>query len=186
MERRREPRGGVSCVIMSASASRGIVACRLGVGPVPDLRVAATDTADPAFMTAAKPDVLLLDVGLARDDSLSVRAALRKHDPATTIIMMDLIPMHEGIVQFVNAGLSGLVLKDTTDVKFVATIGFVAAGDKVLRPLMAESLFSQIVKPAETVTTADVPDGVHTTRRAREVIELIGDGPSSKEIAGNS
>lgn len=48
---------------------------------------------------------------------------------------------------------------------------------------MTESLFSQVVKSAETVMAADVLDDVRTTRREREVIELIGDGLSNKEIA---
>ena len=71
---------------------------------LPDLRVVAAGAADPAFIDREKPDVLLLDVGLGDDDSLSVAAALTKHAPATKIIVMDLIPMSEDIVQFVNAG----------------------------------------------------------------------------------
>ena len=151
---------------------------------LPDLRVVAAGAADPAFIDREKPDVLLLDVGLGDDDSLSVAAALTKHAPATKIIVMDLIPMSEDIVQFVNAGVSGFVLKDATFDEFVATIRAVAAGGKVLPPRMAESLFSQIANAAAaTQRREQVLEDVRMTRREREVIELIGEGLSNKEIA---
>jgi DNA-binding NarL/FixJ family response regulator len=151
---------------------------------LPDLRVVGTGVADPAFIEAAKPDVLLLDVGLRDEDSLGVAAALRKQAPNTKIIVMDLIPMNEDIVQFVNAGVSGFVLKDATFEEFVATIRSVAAGEKVLPPRMAESLFSQIASAAATPQgRPQVLEDVRMTKREREVIELIGEGLSNKEIA---
>lgn len=150
---------------------------------LPDLRVVAVGVAEPAFMDEMKPDVLLLDVGLRDDDSLRVAAALTKQAPGTKIIVMDLIPMNEDIVQFVNAGVSGFVLKDATFDEFVATIRSVAAGGKVLPPRMTESLFSQIANAADAQGHAQVLEDVRMTRREREVIELIGEGLSNKEIA---
>jgi DNA-binding NarL/FixJ family response regulator len=150
---------------------------------VPDLRVFGSSVADPAFIAETKPDVLLLDVGLNDDDSLGVAAALRKQAPATKIVVMDLIPMNEDIVQFVNAGVSGFVLKDATFDEFVATIRSVAAGGKVLPARMAESLFSQIASAAATHSRERVLEDVRMTKREREVIELIGEGLSNKEIA---
>ena len=150
---------------------------------LPDLRVVAAGVAEPAFMDATRPDVLLLDVGLRDEDSLRVAAALSKQSPGTKIIVMDLIPMNEDIVQFVNAGVSGFVLKDATFDEFVATIRAVAAGGKVLPPRMTETLFSQIARAADTRGHEQVLEDVRMTRREREVIELIGEGLSNKEIA---
>ncbi|HWH51499.1 MAG TPA: response regulator transcription factor [Gemmatimonadaceae bacterium] len=153
------------------------------LGRIADFRIEAARVADDAFMLAVKADVLLLDVGLADDDSLKVAAALSRGFPSTKIVMMDLIPVHDDIVQLVNAGVSGFVLKDATFDEFVATIRSVAAGDKVLPPRMTESLFSQIVRSAATAAPAEVLDDVRMTRREREVVELIGEGLSNKEIA---
>ena len=150
---------------------------------VPDLIVAATAVADPAFMEHTRPGVVLLDVGLADDDSLNVATALAKRFPATKIIVMDLLPMNDDTVQFVNAGVCGFILKDATFDEFVSTIRSVAAGDKVLPPRMTHSLFSQIAKMVEAEGRARVIEDVRMTRREREVIELIGDGLSNKEIA---
>jgi len=126
---------------------------------------------------------LLLDVGLRDEDSLRVAASLAKRSPGTKVIVMDLIPMSDDIVQFVNAGVSGFVLKDATFDEFVATIRSVAAGGKVLPSRMTESLFSQIAKAADAQGHEHVLEDVRMTRREREVIELIGEGLSNKEIA---
>jgi DNA-binding NarL/FixJ family response regulator len=153
------------------------------LGRLPDVQVAVTGVADAAFMDETKPDVLLLDVGLRDEDSLGVAAALTKRSPGTKVIVMDLIPMSDDIVQFVNAGVSGFVLKDATFDEFVATIRAVAAGGKVLPSRMTESLFSQIAKAADAQGHEQVLEDVRMTRREREVIELIGEGLSNKEIA---
>jgi len=150
---------------------------------LPDLQVVASGAVDAAFIDETKPDVLLLDVGLGDEDSLRVATSLAKRSPGTKVIVMDLIPMSDDIVQFVNAGVSGFVLKDATFDEFVATIRSVAAGGKVLPSRMTESLFSQIAKAADAQGHEHVLEDVRMTRREREVIELIGEGLSNKEIA---
>lgn len=150
---------------------------------LPDMRSVSAAAADAAFLDEMKPDVLLLDVGLGDEDSLNVAGALAQRSPPVKVIMMDLIPMHEDIAQFVTAGVSGFVLKDATFDEFIATIRAVATGEKVLPPRMTESLFSQIATTAASRGREQVVEAVRMTRREREVIELIGEGLSNKEIA---
>ena len=153
---------------------------------LPDMRVVASMPAPSPSLNDTPVHVLLLDVGLLDDESLRVAVALRADMPDTKIIVMDLMPVHEEIMDFVNAGVSGFVLKDATFDEFVGTIRSVASGQKVLPPRMTGSLFSQIVNDAGDPGrngTDDVLDDVRMTRREREVIELIGGGLSNKEIA---
>jgi DNA-binding NarL/FixJ family response regulator len=150
---------------------------------LPDVRVVSSDVADSASLTATKPDVLLLDVGLRDQDSLGVAATLREANPTAQIVVMDLLPVNEEIMEYVNAGVSGFVLKDATFEEFVGTIRSVAAGKKVLPPRMTESLFSQIAKEVVGQEPAAVLEAVRMTPREREVIDLIGEGLSNKEIA---
>ena len=150
---------------------------------LPDIRVIASDVPDPAVLAQAKPQVLLLDVGLRDQDSLSVAAALKQSHPDAKIILMDLLPVNEEIKEFVNAGVSGFVLKDASFDEFVATIRSVAAGQNVLPPRMTESLFAQIAREAGGQERAQVIEDVRMTPREREVIDLIGEGLSNKEIA---
>jgi DNA-binding NarL/FixJ family response regulator len=148
-----------------------------------DIRVVSSDVADSASLAETKPDVLLLDVGLRDQDSLRVAATLRQENPDAKIIVMDLLPVNEEIMEYVNAGVSGFVLKDATFDEFLTTIRSVAAGTKVLPPRMTESLFSQIAREVHGQEPAQVLEAVRMTPREREVIDLIGEGLSNKEIA---
>jgi two-component system response regulator DevR len=148
-----------------------------------DMQVVSSADVDLAPLAAAKPHVVLLDLGLRDQDSLRVAAQITKDNPDARIIVMDLFPVHEEIREFVNAGVAGFVLKDASFDEFVGTIRSVADGKKVLPQQMAESLFSQIAKAAAGPDDTRTLDDVRMTRREREVIELIGEGLSNKEIA---
>jgi DNA-binding NarL/FixJ family response regulator len=150
---------------------------------LPDVTVVASGEVDFSFLADTKPHVLLLDVGLRDHDSLRATIALRKENPDARIIVMDLFPVHEEIREFVNAGVAGFVLKDASFEDFVDTIRTVAAGGKVLPAEMAESLFSQIAKVSSEPAVARTLEDVRMTPREREVIDLIGEGLSNKEIA---
>lgn len=150
---------------------------------LPDMEVVVAGRADPEFVDQAQPQVLMLDAGLRDEDSLNVAAAIAKRRIDTRVVVMDLMPANEDIVQFVNAGVAGFVLKDATFDEFVATIRAVAAGDKVLPSRMTETLFSQIVQGGDSRGRERLLEDVRMTRREREVIELIGEGLSNKEIA---
>ena len=145
--------------------------------------VAAGSSGDPALLREAKPQVILLDVGLWDDDSLRLAETVKKEYPGSRVIIMDLLPVHEDIVEFVNAGVSGFILKDATFEDLVSTIRSVADGAHVLPPEMTSSLFSQIAKEAIVRGKAAALECVRMTAREREVIDLIGEGLSNKEIA---
>src|ERR1044072_1355621 len=113
-----------------------------------DVRAVAFASADAAFAATAAPRVLLLDVGLGDEENLRVVASFVQRMPDSRIIVMDLIPVNEEIMELVNAGVSGFVMKDASFEEFVDTIRSVAGGEKVLPPRMTESLFAQIAKEA--------------------------------------
>jgi DNA-binding NarL/FixJ family response regulator len=153
------------------------------LGRLPDFQVLAAATASPAFLAESSPHVVLLDVGLDEEDPLKVAAFIRDAAPTTKVVVMDLIPVNGEIIEFVNAGVDGFVLKDASFEEFVATIRAVAAGEKVLPSRLTESLFSQIAKEVDGRGREHVLEDVRMTRREREVIDLIGEGLSNKEIA---
>ena len=146
--------------------------------------VAAGSSGDPALLRDNQPHVILLDVGLWDDDSLRVAETVKNESPDSKVIIMDLLPIHEDIVEFVNAGVSGFILKDATFEDLVTTIRSVADGAHVLPPEMTSSLFSQIAREAVEKGRAEAAiESVRMTPREHDVIELIGEGLSNKEIA---
>ena len=146
--------------------------------------VAAESSAGFALLRKVQPDVILLNVGLWNDDSLHVEETVMKEHPKAKVIIMDLLPVHEDIVKFVNAGVSGFILKNATAEDLVSAIRSVVGGADVLPPEMTSTLFSQISKEALVRGRAVPMDSVRMTPREREVIGLIGEGLSNKEIAG--
>ena len=130
-----------------------------------------------------KPDIVLIDIGLRAQNSLQIVKSIKKKSKGPKIIVMDLMPVENDILDFVKAGVSGFILKDAMVHEFLKTIRIVASGGKVLPANMTSSLFSQIVERAVNGSqNADLMYAVRMTKRERQVIELISDGLSNKEI----
>jgi DNA-binding NarL/FixJ family response regulator len=154
------------------------------LGQHADLKVVAGGpSGDPALLRGLEPHVILLDLGLQNGDSLAVAEQVKRDYPQSKIIVMDLLPVHEDIMEFVNAGVSGFIMKDATLDDLVNTIRAVSQGAHVLPPQMTGSLFSQIAKDAISKGRPEVLDSVRMTPREREVINLIAEGLGNKEIA---
>lgn len=150
-----------------------------------DLKIVLSAAGDEtANLRDKRPHVILLDVGLDHGSSLRVAERFQKESPASKIIVMDVVPVHEDIVEFVNAGVSGFIMKDATLDDLVRTIRVVAGGAHVLPPQMTTTLFTQIAKEAMTRSGRTVAmESVRMTPREREVINLIAEGLGNKEIA---
>jgi DNA-binding NarL/FixJ family response regulator len=150
---------------------------------ISDLTVVAGGSSVDALLKHAKPDVILLDLGLRNGDSLRVVHRVKTEFPDAKVIVMDLLPLHEEIVEFVNAGVSGFIMKDASLDDLVNTIRAVSKGAHVLPPQMTGSLFSQIARDAVARGRPEVLESVRMTAREREVVDLISEGCSNKEIA---
>lgn len=152
-----------------------------------DLRVAAAIGTSENILrkiNTVKPNLALLDLGLRSQNSLQIVKSVKKSFSSTKIIVMDLVPVHEDILEFVQAGVSGFILKDASVDDFLRTIRSVADGNKVLPPHLTDSLFSQIVEHAVNgPKRSSLIKSVRMTKREKQVIVLIADGLTNKEIA---
>ncbi len=138
----------------------------------------------PDSIIDLKPNVVLLDLGLANKNSLELVKSLKDGNQHINIIAMDLIPIQEDILRFVEAGVSGFILKDASIAEFIKTIRSVAGGEKVLPSTLTGSLFSQIMDyGVNELGPSKLIQSVRMTRREREIVELIAEGLANKEIA---
>jgi DNA-binding NarL/FixJ family response regulator len=153
----------------------------------PDIEVvAAFGNGRDAVLKATqelKPHIILLDLGLKGQNSLRLVEWVKKESSKIKVIVMDLIPAEGDIIEFVREGASGFLLKDATFDDFLKTIRSVAAGATVLPPSLTGSLFSQIVEQMVGQGKTDLIASVRMTKRERDVIDLIAEGLSNKEIA---
>lgn len=153
----------------------------------PDMHVVATvGNGENILMMMDKlsPDIVLLDLGLRSQNSMQVVKLIKEYFQKTKLIVMDLIPSQTDIFEFVQAGVSGFMLKDISVTEFLKTIRSVYQGTRVLPPHLTGSLFSQIVEHAINGSKPSaIVESVRMTKRERQVIELIADGSTNKEIA---
>ena len=147
--------------------------------------VAVAEDAGAALLRVpeTRPRVVLVDAGLGEHDSYSLVERIRQAAPETRVIVMDVLPVPEEVVQFIMRGASGFVVKDATVDDFVLTVRSVAAGKEVLPPALTGTLLSHIATHAVGRPSPVATGGVRMTQREREVIDLIAEGLSNKEMA---
>jgi DNA-binding NarL/FixJ family response regulator len=131
-----------------------------------------------------KADVILLDLVLRSRNSVRLVESIKARRPEARIIVMDLAPVQPTLMDYVKVGVSGFVLKDATFADFLRTIREVARGAKVLPQKLTASLLSQIADQATLKAKGNPFKSVRITSREREVVELIAEGMSNKQIAG--
>jgi DNA-binding NarL/FixJ family response regulator len=135
------------------------------------------------IVRGSAPDIVLLDFGLPDNDSLALTATVHREVPTAKVIVMGLLPAQEDVVDFVRAGASGFIMKHASFPDFVATMHAVASGAHILPPALTNSMFAQIAQNAVGHSKKWVMDSVRLTARERQVIDLLGEGLSNKEIS---
>jgi DNA-binding NarL/FixJ family response regulator len=130
-----------------------------------------------------RPDVVLLDFGLEDHDTLNLTSEVHSEVPSTRIIVMGLLSSEQDVANLVRAGASGFIMKDASFEELFATIRTVAAGAEVLPPALTNTLFSQISHDPAGVGKPRALESVRLTKRERQVIDLLAEGLSNKEIA---
>jgi DNA-binding NarL/FixJ family response regulator len=131
----------------------------------------------------ALPDVVLLDFGLVDHDSLNLTATVHAEVPSARIIVMGLLSVQEDVADYVRAGASGFIMKEASFEDFFSTIRAAAGGAEVLPQALTNSLFAQIARNAARGNKTRVLEAVRLTARERQVVDLLGEGLSNKEIA---
>lgn len=149
-----------------------------------DIRVVASEPSEhEALLEEVSPNVVLLDVGLETGDSMEIARKVMEDFPEAHLIVMDLLPASDDIVDFISLGVSGFIVKDAALDEVVGTIRAVAAGVDVLPEVMTATLFSEIAKEAVSAGGTHHEESVQLTPREGEVIELIAEGLSNKAVA---
>lgn len=145
--------------------------------------VAAGSRVDTSQLRKRNPQVVLLDLGLRNGDSLRLAEKVLKEFPRSKVIMMDVLPVAEEILEFTSLGVSGFIMKDASFDDVVDAIRKVVKGFQVLPPQMTGTLFSRIAAEAVVTGRQDAFNAVRMTPRELQVVNLIAEGLANDEIA---
>lgn len=132
---------------------------------------------------ALKPQVVLMDLGIASKNSLMVVRSVKAEFPLVKILGMGLVASQTDIMEFVQSGADGFILKDASMDDVINTIHAVSKGETVLPPPMTGSLFLQVVEHALIKGKRNLKGAIRMTQREKEIITLIVEGMSNKQIS---
>ena len=147
----------------------------------PDIEVigqAADGIQAMVIIKKEKPDVVLLDMMMPKQDGLTTIPKIKEFSPTTHILVVTAFAENDLVYQAIKAGALGYILKDATRDQLLQAIRDVDQGRASLQPSIAVKLIQEINHPTESVYTADP-----LTRRELETIRLIARGLSNQEIA---
>jgi NarL family two-component system response regulator LiaR len=128
---------------------------------------------------ALKPDVVLMDLLMPEMDGIAATRAIKDVQPSTNIIVLTSFTDDEHIMPALRAGATGYLLKDVSAEQLVRAIEGANRGQAQLHPEVARRLMEQVSSPPKR----EEPPGVALTPRELEVLRLIANGMSNKEIA---
>ena len=137
----------------------------------------ATNGQEAVQLAAAQhPDVLLLDIQMPEMDGLSAAEKIHGDQPEVHILILTSFDADAKLYAALKAGVTGYLLKDTSGDELVAAIRGAAQGAPQLHPEIARKLMGQMPVPATPLDDL--------TEREREVLVLLAQGHSNKEIGG--
>jgi len=123
------------------------------------------------------PDVVLMDLVMPNMDGVDATSRIKEQQPATHVIILTSFLDDERVVPAIRAGATSYLLKDVAATDLARAIRGARAGQAQLHPEVARRLMQQVTSPRK-------PDaGAQLTDREREVLRLLADGRSNKEIA---
>src|ERR687885_356448 len=148
----------------------GIRALLQGLSDIQVVAEAADGLAALQVIETEQPDVVLMDISMPGLSGLETAARLRQQASAPRVILLSMHASEEYVLQALQQGVSGYLLKDAGTSELTAAIRAVAGGETYISPAVSKHLAGYIRRVRET------SGGDGLTPRQREILKLIAEG----------
>lgn len=128
-----------------------------------------------------QPDLVLMDLSMPRMNGIGAIQEIKKHSPATKILVLTVHKTEEYILATLKAGADGYVLKDATHSELMLAIECIFSGKSYLSPGISEKVIEGYLEGRKTVKSTTSWDSL--TQREREILKMIAEGYKNKDIA---
>jgi len=129
------------------------------------------------------PDLLLMDLSMPRMSGMDAIREIKKRYPDTKIIALTVHKTEEYLLNTLQAGADGFVLKDATHDELIMAIKNVMGGKSYLSPGVSEKIIEGYLNGKKSAQSLSSWESL--SQREREVLKLIAEGYKNKEIAGD-
>jgi DNA-binding NarL/FixJ family response regulator len=131
--------------------------------------------------TKLKPDVAVLDIGMPLLNGVEATRRIRTASPATEILILTMHESDDLVQQVIQAGARGYILKDDADRVLIAAVE--AASQH--KPYFSTRITTAVPDDsAASPSDTPKPTRARLTPREREILQLLAEGKSNKEVAG--
>ena len=125
-----------------------------------------------------QPDIVLLDIDLPQMSGLVVAEVLRKELPNVKVLILSMYQRAEYLPRILESGARGYVLKGASPEELVKAIETITGGECYFSPEIARLALNQVIQG-----NGNGPGPTDLTKREREVLTLVAEGLSNKEVA---
>jgi DNA-binding NarL/FixJ family response regulator len=157
---------------------------RMVVEAQPDLSVvgeAANGREAVAMAQALKPDVVVMDIGMPSLNGIEAARQIRETLPDTQIVMLSMHSDEGYVLRALKAGAKAYLLKDSAEADLAQAIHAAAAGKSFFSPAVGKVLLDDYMRKLQRSGAEDSYELL--SPREREILQLVAEGNSSKEIA---
>jgi DNA-binding NarL/FixJ family response regulator len=130
-----------------------------------------------------KPDVVILDVGMPNLNGLAATRQLSRQDPHCKIIVLTITDTDQIVQEALDAGARGFVLKSDAARDLVSAVEALQRNRMFLTPRVNDMVLAGFLDRGHRASHGEPPELPKLTPREGEVIQLLAEGKSSKEVA---
>jgi len=134
-----------------------------------------------ALAKSLSPDVVIMDIGMPNLNGIEAAGQMTQENPKLAVMILSMHPDETYVLRALRAGARGYLLKDSAEADLIKAVHVVANGKSFFSPSVSRVLLDDYVRKLKRSRTDDAYDLL--TPREREVLQLIAEGKSNKDIA---